>query len=174
MINKSFHEETIIHQGRELLIEHFYDADAGPPWQEGVSGWVCRDKAPGERVLCKDGKSYRYYDWQASMIKAKKDGWGLGINDFMALTAKLRRCPTKGQVLEAAVEQDFQRVRGWCNDEWYYIGIVVTDVETDVDESLWGIESDDYEHIKEVEQELCEQVYVPSISALLIHGAVAI
>lgn len=58
-----------------------YDEDMGPPWKEHdghgpVSEWTSRSKRPGERVLCEDRGSKRYYDWQAAIQQAKDDGWG--------------------------------------------------------------------------------------------------
>lgn len=180
MSEQPIYIDNIMYKGRELTIEHYYDQDSGPPWGNDcgtgeVSDWTSKDrKHPWERILCTDDRgkrSVRLYDWRETMLKARKDGWGLGTNDFMKLTCELRRCPTAGQVAEVAVQRDFDWLRGWCNNDWYYIGIVVTDDETDESESLWGIESDCHDYIKELEAELCEQVYLPSIKALMLGAA---
>lgn len=56
----------------------------------------------------------------------------------------------------AAVMSDYRRLKDWCNDEWGYVGVVVTDTETGETESLWGIESDAGEYLAEVAAELVE------------------
>ena len=115
------------------------DDSCGTPWEEcdghgPVSDWTRRDKAPGERVLCEDGGSKRYYDVQEAMQIAKRDGW-----DAPPYTG------TKGERAARAVDRDFQFLRGWCNDEWHYCGIKLS-IERDEEEiddhaaSLWRIE----------------------------------
>lgn len=68
------------------------------------------DKRPEERPLnSADRNEYQfYYDWQKAMKIAIKD-WG---------------CPTKTKALEA-VQDDFEYLRGWVNNEWYYVVITV-------------------------------------------------
>lgn len=68
------------------------------------------DKKPGERPLnCASRNEYQYYyDWQEAMKIARTD-WG---------------CKTKTKALEA-VQTDFNYLRGWVNDEWYYVVITV-------------------------------------------------
>ncbi|RQH02741.1 hypothetical protein [Paraburkholderia dinghuensis] len=70
------------------------DDSMGAPWEEHdghgeVSGWTTRDKRPGEIVLSSDRWSKRYYDVQASMKIARRDGWGLGDDDRAALVKSL-------------------------------------------------------------------------------------
>lgn len=61
-----------------------------------------------------------------------------------------------------AAMADYDRLRRWCADQWCYIGVVVRRAgdctccgET---ESLWGIESDAGEYVREVATELAEQL----------------
>jgi len=61
-----------------------------------------------------------------------------------------------------AAMADYDRLRGWCTDQWRYIGVVVRRAgdcaccgET---ESLWGLESDAGEYVREVATELAEQL----------------
>ena len=167
-----YERETINHRGRLIRVERCYDTISGPPWQERdghgiVSGWVTRDKRPGELILSNDGKAHRYYDWEGTMARARKEGWGCGIDDFMRLTCKLRRCPTRKQVIEDAVRRDFNYLHGWCNDEWHWMGILVEDEETGVTCSMYSICSTDEAYIKEVTDDLCEEIYVPTVIALM-------
>jgi hypothetical protein len=59
----------------------------------------------------------------------------------------------------AAAMADFERLRGWCNDEWHWCGVVVTlnTGGTEHEASLWGIESDADDYIEEVISDLMHQ-----------------
>lgn len=122
------------------------------------------DKRPGERALATDRGRAFLYDWQGAMKQARAEGWGLAPEELAKMTARIGREPTRGEVCEAAVRADFNRLRGWLHDEWYYCGVVVTlrDVDgDDVDgetESLWGIESDAGDYLAEVASELAEEL----------------
>jgi hypothetical protein len=141
-----------------------YDQDSGPPWKDcaghgPVTDWVHRDKYSGERVLCLDHGSKRYYDFAGAMKIAKRDGWGLNDAKLAKLTTRLGRAPTKGQITEAAVEHDFQYLKDWCEDKWHYIGVIVTLFDADGEEqdsdSIWGVE--DYgSHYQELASELAD------------------
>ena len=135
-----------------------------------VSAWTSRSKRPGERVLNTDSRNSRdkrYYDFQDAIKKARTEDWGLTPEALAALTRKLQSKPTKHQIYAEAVERDFRSLKGWCDDEWHWMGVVVTDVETGESEGLWGIESSDGDYIRDVERQLCEQVYIPSVRALI-------
>jgi hypothetical protein len=148
------------HEGLNFRAVIETDTDHGAPWKEEeghgpVSGWTSRSKNPGWRVLHQDRGSYRYYDFAKAVQIAKRDGWGYGGTE---------PGETKGQIAAKAVEADFERLRAWCNDEWTWCGVVVTMLDEDGDpidgyeESLWGIESDASEYIKETAQELADQL----------------
>lgn len=130
------------------------------PWEECdghgiVSDWTTRDKRPGERVLNTDRSSKRYYDVQASQKIALRDGWG-------------GEGKTKRERAAHAVARDFDYLRAWCNDEWRYVGVIVTLLSDDPEEddatptdytyALWGIESDCDDHIKNTALELAGQI----------------
>lgn len=172
---EAYDNTEIDYIGRELRIEHHFDCDSGAPWEVSdghgdVSGWTLRSKRPGERVLhtnSRNSRFKRYYDFQGAIKKARTEGWGLTPEALAALTRKLQSKPTKHQIYAEAVERDFRYLRGWCNAEWHWMGVVVTDIETGESESLWGIESSDEDYIRDVERQLCEQVYIPSVRALI-------
>lgn len=143
-----------------------YDSDHGAPWEEEcghgpVSDWVCRDKYAGERVMCSDHSSKRYYDFAEAMKIAKRDGWGLNDAELAKLTARLGHAPTKGQIIEAAVEADFQYLKDWCDNKWHYIGVIVTLFDPDGvpqdDSSLWGVE-DCGDYYQTVASELADEL----------------
>lgn len=135
--------KTLTRDGVEILIQHVHDEYANAPWdnEDGhgpVSDWTRRDKRAGELVLCSDRDSKRYYDYAEAVRIAKRDGWG------------------PGKPHEAA-RADYDRLRAWCNDQWYYIGIVAT-IGNVAHASLWGIESDSSEeYLIEVENELADE-----------------
>ena len=166
----SLDTRTIEQNGRKYLIEIEVDTDQEPPWQNEdghgvVSEWTSRAKRPGERVLNKDRSSARYYDVQASMEIARRDGWGTPkfiVDVYECINGKPM---TKRQQAAAAVEADYQRLRAWCDDEWHYIGVIVTPLTDEGDElrsqsqSLWGIESDcGQQYIDEVVADLISQI----------------
>ena len=144
-----------------------HDESMGEPWKEHdghgiVSDWTNREKKPGERVLS-SGIGNRYYDFAATMRLAKRDGWGLSPDDVAKLAVRLGRQPTAGDITAEAVERDFERLRGWCNDEWHWLGVIVELRSTEDDhlisrDSLWGIESDG-DYWKEVAEELADSLH---------------
>jgi hypothetical protein len=171
------HGDVIRVQGRTFVMAIAPDDAMGPPWEEHdghgvVSEWTTRGKAPGERVLNQDGRSYRYYDVAESTRIAKRDAWGLGPDAMAELGRKLGRTPTRKQVIAAAVESDFERLRQWCNDVWHWCGVCLFDMPRDGVErnpehvanalpfgildhrALWGIESDSPDYHAEVAREL--------------------
>lgn len=147
--------------GSSYRVEYHYDESMREPWKEHdghgiVSDWTSRDKRPGERVLVSDRSSKRYYDIGASVALAKRDGWGDGSDDAGR---------TKGQIAASAVERDFDYCKGWCEDRWHWIGVVVTllDVNgepTNERESLWGIDGDHDagKYLREVALELAGDI----------------
>ncbi len=177
----AYHVEVprVLH-GRYVQVSWCYDHDMGAPWEEHDGHGPVRksngrhrkhdDKQPGERPLNapnRHGYQY-YYDWELAIKQAKRDGWGDHIDAFMHLTASHRRVPTKGMIAEYAVEQDFQRLRDWIDEKWHWCGIVATDLETEVDASLWGIESDsDAEFIDECVSDLANEMWPQVLRALL-------
>jgi len=145
-----------------------HDDSMGEPWKEHdghgvVVDWVSRNKQPHERVLAAGRGTRMYYDVKASMEIALRDGWGLSAVNLDALITKLGRVPKPGDIAAAAVDADYDRLCGWCNNDWGYVGVIVTllDVDgrpTDERESLWGVESDAEDYLEEVALELAEQI----------------
>ncbi len=157
-----FDGDTIKHGGREFTVEFPYDDSSRCPWEDCdghgiVSDWVSRDKAPGERLLHSDQSSKRYYDFAETIKIAKRDGWGLGKDDESKLAQALGRAPTRKEIIAQAVENDFDYLRRWCNDDWTYVGVVVKH-ESGRTESLWGIESDAYDYLADVARECAAQI----------------
>jgi hypothetical protein len=151
--------------GYHAVIGLHDDPFMGCPWDEHdghgpVSDWTTRDKGPGERVLCEDRGSRRYYDAQAATIQAKRDGWGLSADHRAQLAAGLGREPTPGEVTAEAVRLDYEYLRGWCNDEWRWVGWTATVTTPDGEElpedSCWGY--DDIDAATEAAREAVESI----------------
>lgn len=131
--------------GRDFTfaVEYIDDQDAGAPWENSdghgvVTDWQLRDKRPGELILCTDHRAHRFYDYAASCRLALRDGWDAAPHNDGS--------ETKRQQAAKAARADFEYLRGWCNDEWRYVGVVVTLLDdegekTEVSDSLWGVET---------------------------------
>lgn len=145
--------DTFEVDGRKFRLDIEHDDHLGPPWEESdghgvVSEWTTREKRPGERVLIADRQSKRYYDVEATMKIALKDWVG---------PEGITKDGTRAQRAAKAVEQDFQRIYGWCNDLWHWVWLKVTLLDgcnKGEFESLGGVESDCEEYISESAHEL--------------------
>ncbi len=165
------HGDVLRAAGRTFVIAIAPDEAHGAPWDEEdghgpVSDWRSGrhgngpSKAPGERPLCTDHRAARFYDWAAAIKQAKAEGWGLGPDELATLTRKLGRTPTAKQVRAEAVRLDFERMSGWANDRWRYVGVCLFELPRDGEQrspqhvadslpfgilqhwGVWGIESD--------------------------------
>lgn len=176
---------TIQHRGLTLRVGLAFDDTMRAPWIEHdghgvVSEWTTRDKFPGERVLNTDRGRRRYYDVQASLAIARRDGWGLTPERRAEHEARLGRPLTPGEVAAAAVDNDFEHLRDWCAERWWWVGVVVTLLDTDGNPtretaSLWGIGSDSgNDYFMEVAASLADELADTVGDAThIIHGAVS-
>lgn len=153
---------TLEHGGKTFTFSvKFEEDDNREPWKEGdghgpVSDWTQRDKLPGELVLNTDHGSKRFYDYTEACKIALRDGWN---------AAPYPTTPeTKRQQAARAAMADYEYLREWCADQWRYVGVIVTLLdddgeETNVCESLWGVEDrNNYHHTtaKELAEGLAE------------------
>jgi hypothetical protein len=157
------HLHTIACDGFTLTARIEPCLDHCAPWHEfdghgPVSDWRWQwrnahgglDKAPGERLLWQDARAARYYGFAEAVRIARRDGW---------------RAPgetgegTPGEIAARAAEADFQRLRAYCAGEWHYVGVVVAVARAGVTldahaASLWMIESDADEYLRQVAEDL--------------------
>lgn len=134
----SHDEQEIDLGGLTATIRTAQDDCTDAPWERAdghgpVSEWTTRAKAAGERVLCSDGRSKRYYDYAEAIRIAKRDGWD----------APPYQTGTKGEQAVRAVEADFKFLSDWANDRWTYIGVIVSVCANGVEigrDSIWGVE----------------------------------
>jgi hypothetical protein len=135
--------ETFEHKGRTFAVRFHQDEQAGPPWEQAdghgeVRTAYLREKRPGERVLGPTGTRdvWYLYDFAGAVRIAKRDGWdavpyGQG---------------TKGQRAARAVADDYEFLRLWCANQWEYVGVCVSMLgaegeETPYSASCWGVET---------------------------------
>lgn len=151
---------TAEHDGFTFTATVHRDDDMGPPWQEHdghgeVTGWVQREKGPGELLLNEDGGSRRFYDFAGACRIARRDGWGAKGDEGM----------TPRQRAAHAARADFEYLRAWCADEWCWVGVAVTvsrdgvDLVDDYAAALWGIDSTSGDHITATANELAGQAF---------------
>ena len=151
--------------GKEYLIEHLSDTDAGLPWEREdghgeVSEWTKRGKRPGELTLM----AHRYYDFAGACKIARRDGWGRRIIHAHEGGARGAGGLSPRMKAARAVRADYERLRAWCESKWEYIGVVVTPLTPDGDElrsksrALWGIESDAGDYLDTVARELIGEI----------------
>lgn len=136
----SFGERMELPGGLYLIAESEHDGDCEAPWEacEGhgeVSEWTSRGKLPGERILCSDRSSHRFYDYAAAIKTAIADGWD----------AAPYKTGTKGETAARAVEADFAFLKAWCDDRWSYQFVSVKLFDEDENElssdGCGGVES---------------------------------
>ncbi len=157
-----------------LVVAVCDDQGHDAPWdsEDGhgpVSEWTTRAKRAGELVLAegrRDGAK-RYYDFAAACAEARRDGWGSEPFNIEGETPR--------QKAARAAMADFNRLKGWCDDKWGYIGVALFLLDGDGAEcdpakianaepfgevphvALWGIESDAGDYFREVIAELTQQ-----------------
>lgn len=147
-------DDTIERDGFTLRARIEHDEHTGAPWEEHdghgpVSDWTRRDKLPGELILCDDGRQKRFYDFAEACRIALRDGWNAAPYDVPEETPRQRAAK--------AARADYDRLRGWCEDQWNWCGVVVTASRAGVElgtASLWGIESDAGSYLVETANEL--------------------
>jgi len=144
--------------GQSFTADLVRDESHGAPWDENdghgvVSDWTTRDKAPGELVLAEDGRQRRFYDLSGSIALAKRDGWDSAPYGQPG--------ETPAQKASRAARADFQYLRDWCNDSWFYCGVIVRKAGAcsccAASESLWGVESKG-DYVREVALELAAEM----------------
>lgn len=156
------------HQGSKFKAYIEYDDDTDPPWERSdchgvITDWVKRDKHFSERLLISDGYSKRFYDFEASFKQATRQGWGLDEKAKADLKQELGYDPGPKLIIHQAVEKDFEFLRSWWNEKWYYVGVCVTRAGINEDErynhAVWGIESNsDESFFLEVAKDLAEDI----------------
>lgn len=173
-MSEAFDTSIIEHRGRRFRVSHYYDTDYGRPWEESEGHGPVREiqhrdqKKPGERLMTTGhvGAYIWAYDWAGAIKLAHSDGWGLADDKLAALQAKLGREPTRKEIVAAAVQSDFEFLKGWVKDRWYYVGVGVQMLGADdvplqkkYAHAVWGIESNSDEYLDVVALELADEAF---------------
>jgi hypothetical protein len=143
---------TITHDGVPFAVDIFRDSHSPEPWEMSDGHGPVRtapraEKRPGERVLGPTGSRdwWYLYDFRAAVVTALKDGWR---------PVKQRAgIQTRRTLASDAVNEDYEYLRAWVQDEWHYVGVVVTHEESGANYSTWGVESNDTAYLETVAHE---------------------
>jgi hypothetical protein len=161
--------DTFEHNGTEYVIELEADDYTPPPWehecghvgveQRHVSYGGTIRKAPGERILYREGFAACVYDHAESVRIARHEGWAASREDAEACR---RGEITEGQRAERAVVADADRMRRWVSDDWSYVVVIVRRADAcrccGKSAEIGGVESDCIDFINEVARELAEEL----------------
>lgn len=96
--------------------------------------------------------------------RADLEGFGPDINAAISDLYRAHKAtfPTARAYHAAAARADYEYLRRWCADQWWYVGVVVREVRNGSpvgpSESLWGIESEDSDYIAQVARDLAAQL----------------
>lgn len=135
-------EETTTAKGNKFKIELDRDEFMSEPWKENdghgpVSDWTTRDKKAGEMVLNTAGGFKMFYDFQEAVKIARRDGRGC---------KELTGTEKPGEKAAKAALSDFNYLKDWCKDNWWYAWLRVVMIDSEGNEveeysdSLGGIE----------------------------------
>lgn len=160
--------------GQRFRAVMYHDDDTGAPWEDHdghgpVSEWTTRDKRAGELVLNEDRRSKRFYDFAEACAIARRDGWGVTPPEGMTYEEH-KATMTPRQYAALAARANFERLRGWCKDEWHWCGLEVVSVDDDDEPTsdaatLWALESDDGAYLMDTARELAAGILAPQCAA---------
>lgn len=154
------------HDGKQFRAFIESDDDHAPPWDRecghvDVSEWEHRNKNPSEVIVNEDRGARQFVCIREAMEKATREAWGLSDEHMQALTEKLKRIPSKREVIAESVRLDVERMRAWCADEWEYVGVCVCLLDSEGSPignkyaaACWGIESDSDDYMRDVARDL--------------------
>lgn len=147
--------ERILHEDRGSC--RFYG------WQEAVQiakrdGWGF---LPYELKIEKDGENYPCGGRATAgpFTAYDADDFNRAIH---SVYGQYKATMTAGQYAEAAVQRDFDSLRAWCNDDWCWVGVVLSLSKDGIElddyaASLWGIESEAGDYFNDVANELLDE-----------------
>ncbi len=112
--------------GQAFRVTFERDDCMAEPWREHdghgvVSGWTRDDKHPYEMLLSEDHGMKRYYNFKASVARARNDGWNTEPYIFK----------TAGEQAHHAAMADFKHLKAWCDDDWWWscLKVVLLDID---------------------------------------------
>jgi hypothetical protein len=162
MKTRYFDGDTFTREGATFRFRSEQDDTRDAPWEREdghgpVSDWTTREKEPGEVIIASDHRSYIFYNLAEATRIARREKWGVA---GLVATNETPRA-----IAALAANEDCDRMRAFCDDEWHYLGIIVDRIDSGgavIDTaSLWGIESDSgTEYFAEVAHELADELLV--------------
>lgn len=149
--------ELVLAEGRHS--KRFYDfAEACRIARRDGWGFL-----PGELVTKQDGATWTAYVRDkrgAHLFEAQAGEVNAAIG---AVYAAHRATMSPRAYAAGAARRDFEFLRRWCNDDWFWVGVVVEELDEDdeptgEEESVWGIESDSRDYLEATARELAEEI----------------
>ena len=152
---------TVENNGRTYRVTIEQDDTDDAPWErsEGMidvdrvshnyGAFIGPSKKPSEYVFHR-GDRWRYsyvVDMPRAIEKALSESWGVSKAVQSGVALAKGRPMTKREIALYAVNQNIEFMRGWCADEWTYVGVCVSLLDDEGeptgehDAALWGIES---------------------------------
>lgn len=136
--------DSFEHSNCTIQVHWSDDPDMGPPWAVHDGHGVVIEGSDAERLAGQlpvdrfrrlspfDRNSYdRYYDIEASLVVARRDRWGLCPDALDELQSQRGRSLADDEIIEAAVQADFEHLHAWCHDQWRWLAAdVIVDVRT--------------------------------------------
>lgn len=130
------------HDGFRVVATIHDDFESPQPWEiyEGhspVSQWTQRAARPGERLLCTDRNSHRYYDFAEAVKLAHENGRRAPGDEAE---------PQSDAVAERAAEHEYKMLKAGFEHKWFYCGVGLQVFKDDVPltdpygNTVWGLE----------------------------------
>ena len=158
--------DTLVIDGFSVELTIGQDDSMEAPWKESdgngvISEPTTRRKQAGEKILYWDRGISTYYNIAETIKKATEEGWGLSEEESKGLTKK--------QIIAKSVDNNFERMKAWCDNKWHYV-IFTVKVRFEGTKmgsmSSGGLESDHIEHNEDVVQECFETAMNEAKAAL--------
>lgn len=152
---------TVESNGRTYQVTIEQDDTGDAPWERSCGmievdrvshnyGTYCGpSKKPSEYVFHRGNRGcYSYVvDMRRAIETALIESWGISPATQSGVEMARGRPMTKREIAVYAVNQNIEFMRGWCADEWAYVGVCVSllndegEPTGEYDAALWGIES---------------------------------
>lgn len=139
--------DMVVHKGRRFHVLFDYDTDNELPWDRceplGEVRYFRRsdDLPPGWEILSGERHGCWAYNSREARLKEYKRAPHIA--------------PWRAQ---ASVEAEMAYFRTYLADQWTHIGVTVRVVGTDLEESMWGVDTYTYENACQVAEELADSL----------------
>lgn len=175
----------LTYRGLRFTVDTEPDLDHGAPWEAAdghgiVTEWISQADQYDSPELYQDRSKFyplgtperdgsqRFYDMEATIRKAVKEQWGLSPQAMQDLQNEWQAGTVLSQavITHRAVLLDRDYLAAWCNDEWHYVGVVVTLQGTSLQATLWGVQDNDEDYIRTVARELADELIATALPAI--------